>query len=79
VPYDDFVARLHKGERVLTAEENKKLTELQKGTGIVNSRLREKANQTTGATNIVFNVQKMDEANLKACFNYINKKFGKAY
>ena len=77
VPYDDFVARLHKGERVLTAEENKTLSNLQSGTGLVNSRLREKSQFVT--PNIVFNVQKMDEANLQACFNYINKKFGTAY
>lgn len=77
VPYDDFVARLHKGERVLTAEENKTLSNLQSGTGLVNSRLREKSQFAT--PNIVFNVQKMDEANLQACFNYINKKFGTAY
>ena len=30
VPYDDYVARLHKGERVLTAKENKQLTSLEK-------------------------------------------------
>ena len=28
---------------------------------------------------ITFNVQKMDEANLQTCFNYINKKFGSQY
>ena len=76
VPYDNFVARLHKGERVLTAEENKKLTELQNSGAKLNSQIR---SGTAAAPNIVFNVQKMDEANLNACFNYINKKFGTAY
>ena len=28
---------------------------------------------------ITFNVQEMNEQNLKACFNYINKKFGSQY
>lgn len=76
VPYDNFVARLHKGERVLTAEENRKLTELQNSGAKLNSQIR---SGTAAAPNIVFNVQKMDEANLNACFNYINKKFGTAY
>lgn len=29
--------------------------------------------------NITFNVQKLDEANLEKCFNYINNKFGSSY
>lgn len=28
---------------------------------------------------ITFNVQKMDDANLESCFNYINRRFGSAY
>lgn len=78
VPYDNFVARLHKGERVLTAEENRKLTDIQNGTNTINTMIKDTGRQI-GNTNIVFNVQKMDEANLNACFNYINKKFGNAY
>lgn len=30
VPYDNYIARLHKGERVLTAEENKQLMQMEK-------------------------------------------------
>ena len=29
--------------------------------------------------NIVFNVQKMDEANLNSAFNYINRRLGSQY
>lgn len=28
---------------------------------------------------VVFNVQKLDDAKLEQCFNYINKKFGSQY
>ena len=31
VPYDNYIARLHKGERVLTKEENKEYTQVYKG------------------------------------------------
>lgn len=80
VPYDNYIARLHKGERVLTAEENKKLIELQKGSSAaINSSLKNSSSAVFTTPNIVFNVQKMDEANLQACFNYINRKFGSAY
>lgn len=82
VPYDNYVARLHKGERVLTAEENKKLMELSK---IANNRFTNvgslvHTNKTVFTTpQIIFNVQELDEAKLQQCFNYVNRKFGSQY
>lgn len=87
VPYDNYIARLHKGERVLTAEENKQLMKMEKASKIgnkfsgVSDKIRQIDSQKIVFTtpNITFNVQKMDEANLDMAFNYINRKFGSRY
>lgn len=87
VPYDNYIARLHKGERVLTAEENKHLIDMEKASrlnkkaSLLNDQIklldRQKMIFTT--PNITFNVQKMDEANLNSAFNYINRRLGSQY
>ena len=80
VPYDDYVARLHKGERVLTAKENQALSTLiGKNTSALNNNILTPSQSASKTSNFNFYVQKMDEANLKACFNYINQKFGSLY
>lgn len=58
VPKDDYVARLHKGERVLTKEENKAYTEAE------NSSNRNNSNTINYGTQIDYN--KMANAMLKA-------------
>ena len=83
VPYDNYVARLHKGERVLTAKENKQLMSLQKlsKTGGVN--LKGLANNITNKNNLFFNMQinpkTLTEADMKKCFNFFQKEAGKYF
>lgn len=86
VPYDNYIARLHKGERILTAKENEQLIKFEKmpkvadNTSLINNRMRIMDNKIICTTpNITFNVQKMDKANLDMAFNYINKRFGTQY
>lgn len=87
VPYDNYIARLHKGERVLTAEENKQLIDFEKASKL-NSKLPFLNNQIKAldnnkmiftTPNITFNVQQMDKANLDMAFNYINRRLGTEY
>lgn len=87
VPYDNYIARLHKGERVLTAEENKQIIDFEKASKL-NSKLPFLNNQIKAldsnkmiftTPNITFNVQQMDKANLDMAVNYINRKFGTQY
>lgn len=47
--------------------------------GSVNRNISERNRNLFTTPQVTFNVQKMDEANLKACFNYINRKFGSKY
>ncbi len=61
VPKDNYVARLHKGERVLTAEENKAYMEAEE------NRRRNSSNSILGSTEI--NYQKMADAFSKALTN----------
>ena len=65
VPYDNYVARLHKGERVLTAEENK---------DYMSGNIENKVNNR----NIVvqFYPQHITEQELKRAEDYIAKKWG---
>ena len=65
VPYDNYIARLHKGERVLTAEENK---------DYMSGNIENKVNNR----NIVvqFYSQHITEQELKRAEDYIAKKWG---
>ncbi len=68
VPYDNYVARLHKGERVLTAKENKEYMN------------KDISNKTVNQNNIFnFYPQKMTEAEMRRIFEYINNESGKKY
>ena len=67
VPYDNYIARLHKGERVLTAEENKQY-------------MADNIENKITNRNIVvqFYPQSMTETELQRAENYIAKKWGMA-
>lgn len=68
VPYDNYVARLHKGERVLTAEENKRYTN-----GNINNKL------ATQNITVNFYPQSMSTAEMERAFIYIDKRLGNIY
>ena len=76
VPHDDYVARLHKGERVLTKEENKEYTQEQKS----NTNKKTYNSQKT-ENKFTMNVycEKLNNEELDKIFNYINKRFGVEY
>lgn len=67
VPYDNYIARLHKGERVLTAEENKEYM-----TGNIENKVSNR-NIT-----VQFYPQTMSEAELQRAEKYISRKWGMA-
>lgn len=75
VPQDDYVARLHEGERVLTKQENKEYMqeEKEKKGNIYNSK--------SAKNSFTMNVycQKLDNKELDRIFNYINRRFGTEY
>ena len=83
VPYDNYIARLHKGERVLTAKENKQLMSIQKlsKTGGVN--LKGLADNISNKNNFYFNMQinpkSLTEADMKKCFDFWEKEAGKYF
>ena len=89
VPKDNYVARLHKGERVLTAKENKEYTKMLENIKLPNysrlqSNLTSKMMNTTNTQNsynieVKFYPQKMTETELNSAFKYLNRKFGKLY
>ena len=65
VPYDNYIARLHKGERVLTAEENREYL-----AGNIENKV---ANRNLV---VQFYPRTMDESELKRAENYIARKWG---
>lgn len=89
VPKDNYVARLHKGERVLTAKENKEYTKMLADLRLPNysnlqSNLTSKMMNTTNTKNsynieLKFYPQKMTETELNSAFKYLNRKLGKLY
>jgi len=80
VPYDNYVARLHKGERVLTAKENEEYNKAFGTQGILSARVNRNImnNQTTNNRNIVvqFYPQQMTNSEIEKAFNYIDKRYG---
>ena len=83
VPYDNYVARLHKGERVLTAEENKQLMSIQKLSKTGGFNLKSLANSITNRNNFFFNMQinpkSLTEADMKRCFDFWEREAGKYF
>lgn len=66
VPYDNYVARLHKGERVLTAKENKEYMN------------KDISNKTINQNNTFnFYPQRMTENEMRRIFDFINNEGGK--
>lgn len=70
VPYDNYVARLHKGERVLTKEEAREYAN-----GNINNKVM------TNNNNIImqFYPQNMSEFEMEKAFAYVNLRLGKSY
>lgn len=83
VPYDNYIARLHKGERVLTAKENKQLMSLDKMRRFSQTGLGGLTKQISkNTTNYVtlqpqFYPQSMTEAEMKKCSDYMQKELAK--
>lgn len=81
VPYDNYVARLHKGERVLTAKENKQLMAVGKFSKSGGVNLEKLANNISNRNNFYFNLQinpkSLTESDMKKCFNYWEREAGK--
>lgn len=83
VPYDNYIARLHKGERVLTAKENKQLMSLDKMRRFSQTGLGGLTKQISkNTTNYVtlqpqFYLQSMTEAEMKKCSDYMQKELAK--
>lgn len=80
VPYDNYVARLHKGERVLTAKENKQLMNMQrlsKNRGYNLKGLSQKISNRTNNFTINFYPQKMTDSEMERAFTFIDKKYGR--
>lgn len=80
VPYDNYVARLHKGERVLTAKENKQLMNMQRLSKNRGYNLKGLSQQISNRTNnftINFYPQKMTDSEMERAFTFINKKYGR--
>lgn len=67
VPYDNYVARLHKGEGVLTAKENKEYR---------SNAIENKVNNNTRNIVVNFYPQKMTDVELQRAENYISEKWG---
>lgn len=65
VPYDNYVARLHKGERVLTAKENQEYMN------------KDISNKVSNSIVVNFYPQKMTDAEMENAFNFVNRKFGR--
>lgn len=65
VPYDNYVARLHKGERVLTAKENQEYMN------------KDISNKVSNNIVVNFYPQKMTDAEMENAFNFVNRKFGR--
>lgn len=80
VPYDNYIARLHKGERVLTAKENKQLMNMQRFSRTRGYNLKGLSQQVSNRTNnftINFYPQKMTESEMERAFTFIDKKYGR--
>lgn len=58
---------------------NLPISNLEKVQGKLNSQIIDSTKTVFTTPQIVFNVQELDEARLKQCFNYVNRKFGSQY
>lgn len=65
VPYDNYIARLHKGERVLTAQENKEYMN------------KDISDRVSNSIVVNFYPQKMTDSEMENAFNFVNRKFGR--
>ena len=83
VPYDNYIARLHKGERVLTAKENKQLMSIQKLSKTGGANLKGLANSITKRNNFYFNMQinpkSLTDTDMKRCFEFWEREAGKYF
>lgn len=87
VPYDNYVARLHKGERVLTAEENKQLMQMEKASRLRTPNMKAINQSVADSIKTVFttptlNIYAQDEltpSKINSIIDTVNRRLGSQY
>lgn len=87
VPYDDYIARLHKGERVLTAKENKQLMQIEKASKLKIPNMKSIGQPISNTMQPVFtsptiNIYAQDEltpAKMNSIIDTVNRRLGSRY
>lgn len=87
VPYDNYIARLHKGERVLTAEENKQLMQMEKASklGVPNMKaigesVADSIKTVFTTPTIVINAQdELTPNKINTIIDTVNRRLGSQY
>ena len=87
VPYDNYIARLHKGERVLTAEENKQLMQMEKASRLkvpnmkaIGQSVADSIKTVFTTPTIVINAQdELTPNKINTIIDTVNKRLGSQY
>lgn len=87
VPYDNYIARLHKGERVLTAEENKQLMQMEKASRlkvpnmkVIGQSVADSIKTVFTTPTIVINAQdELTPHKINTIIDTVNRRLGSQY